>query len=124
MRQSYDHAQRKKSWVCTELARKDRALQEDRMRNLQEMEELKRFCCTEAETAKQLRIDELYFQEKESQSTVNQLTVQIQDLDKANSFNDNSEFYDPETASSSALSHVPSWPMSIPSPTAALACSL
>ena len=49
--------------------------------------------------------------EKESQSTVNQLTVQIQELqDKANSLNDGRDFHDPETASSSGLSHVPGHP--------------
>ena len=54
-------------------------------------------------------------QERESQSTVNQLTVQIQDLqDKVNSLNDSMEFNDSETASSAALSHVPSHPVSVP----------
>ena len=33
-----------------------------------------------------------------------------------NSLNDAQEFYDPETASSSGVSHVPNQPMSIPSP--------
>ena len=43
--------------------------------------------------------------------------VQIQELqDKVNSLNDAKEFYDLETASSSGLSHVPSQPVSIPSP--------
>ena len=42
---------------------------------------------------------------------------QIQELqDKVNSLTDATDFYDPETASSSALSHVPSQPISIPSP--------
>ena len=74
------------------------------MRSL--IEELNKMCCTEAERAKQLRKDETV-QEKESKSTVNQLMVQIQELqDKVNSLNDSREFYDPETASSSGLSHV------------------
>ena len=48
---------------------------------------------------------------------VNQLMVQIQDLqDKVNSLNEAKEFCDPETASSSGLSHLPSQPMKIPSP--------
>ena len=64
-----------------------------------------------------MRIDELPAQEKESQSTVNLLTVQIQELqDKVKSLSDSRVFCDPETASSSGLSHVPSHPMSIPSP--------
>ena len=37
-----DHSRREKCW-----------LQVDRMRNLQEIEELKEVCCTEAERAKQ-----------------------------------------------------------------------
>ena len=40
------------------------------MRSLQEIEELKRICCAAAERAKQLRIDELSIQEKESQSNL------------------------------------------------------
>ena len=43
--------------------------------------------------------------------------VQIQALqDKVNSLSDAKEVYDPETASSSGLSHVPSQPMSFQSP--------
>ena len=57
-------------------------------------------------------MDELSRQElQESQSTVNQLTVQIQELqDKVNSLSDSKDFHDPETASSSGLFHVPSHP--------------
>ena len=69
-------------------------------------------CCTEGERAKQLRTDELSIQEKESQSTVNQLTVQVQELlDKVSSLDDARACFDP---SSSGLSHVPSQPVSIP----------
>ena len=54
---------------------------------------------------------------KKSKYRVNQLMVQIQELqDKVNSLNRSREFCDPETASSSGLSHVPSQPMSIQSP--------
>ena len=68
-------------------------------------------CCTEAERAKQLRTDELFIQEQERKSTVNQIMVQIQELqDKVNSLNDTREFVDP----------VPSQPMSIPSPRGSL----
>ena len=41
---------------------------------------LKNICCTKAERSQQLRIEELSRQEKASKSTVNQLTVQIQEL--------------------------------------------
>ena len=53
---------------------------------------------------------------RKNQSAVNQPIVQFQELhDKANSLSDCRDFYDPETASSSGLSHVPSNPLSIPS---------
>ena len=114
--QLFDHSKREKNRLCTELDRRERVLQEDRMRTLQEIEELKNMCCTEAARAKQLRMDELSILEKESQSTVTQLTVPIQKIpNKVNSLSDFKEFYDPETASSPGLSHVLSHPVSIPS---------
>ena len=89
------------------------------MKCLQEIEEMKEMCCTGVERAKQLRIDEPSTQEKESKSAVNQLMVQLQELqDNVNSLSDAREFCDPETASSSGLSHVPSQPTRIPSPRA------
>ena len=49
--------------------------------------------------------------------TVSQLLTQIQDLqNKLNSLSDAKELYDPEIASSSLATHVPSQPSSIPSP--------
>ena len=55
-----------KGWNFTSLERRERVLQEGRVRSLLEIEELKKMCCTEAERAKQLRIDELSIQEKEN----------------------------------------------------------
>ena len=102
---------------------RDKAFQEDRARECQEVEELRRICCAEAHRARQLKYDELSTQQKENPSTLNLLMVQIQKLqDKVNSFNDAKEFCDPETASSSGLYHIPSQPMSIPA--AIHACSL
>ena len=64
-----------------------------------------------------MRTDELYAQKKEEPSTVNELLSRIQDLeDKVNALNEEKEFYDPETASTSGMSHVPSQPSRIPSP--------
>ena len=40
-----DHSQREKSWPYTELDRKERLLPEDRMRSLQEIQELKHVLC-------------------------------------------------------------------------------
>ena len=92
----------------------NRSFQEDRARSCQE---LRRICRTEAERSRQLRIDEVCTQKEGSKSTVHQLMAQIQEQqDKVNSLSDAKEFYDPETASSSGLFHVPSHTMSIPSP--------
>ena len=72
-------------------------------------------CCEETDRARQLRIDELSMQQERNPSTVSQLL--IQDLqNKVTSLTDAREFYDPETASSSGSSHVPSQPLNIPSP--------
>ena len=49
--------------------------------------------------------------------TVSQLLTQIQELQNTvNSLSDASQFYDPETASSSGATHVPSQPSTTPSP--------
>ena len=93
-----DQTRKEKSWLCDDLEMRNRAFQEDRARNCQEIIELRRICCTEAERAGHLRIDELSKQKEVSKSTVNQLMVQIQKLqDKMNALNDAKELYDPET---------------------------
>ena len=56
-------------------------------------------------------MDELSRQDKGSQSTVNQLTV-----DRVNSLSDSKDFFGLETASTSGLSHVPSHLVIVPSP--------
>ena len=58
------------------------------------------------------------FQRKrKNPSAVNHRVAQVQELqDKANFSNDAKQFNDPESASSSGLSRVPSQPTSIPSP--------
>ena len=96
---------------------RDRALQEDRTKVFKKLKNCKGLA-TQKLRARQLTIDELSSQDEECKSTVNQLEVQIQELqEKVNSLSDAREFYDPETASSSGLSHVPSQHMSISSPT-------
>ena len=50
-----DQSQRAKCWLCTELDRNERFLQEGRMKSLEEIEELQQLCCAVAERAKQLR---------------------------------------------------------------------
>ena len=66
-----------------------------------------------------MRIDELCRQQKEKPSTVNLLLSlsQSQELqDQVNSLNDEKDIYDPQKASSSGFSHVPSQPLRIPNP--------
>ena len=92
-----DEAQREKSWPCEELDIRNKASEEDRARDYQDIEELRRICCAEADRARRLKYDELSTQQKENPSTVNQLMVQIQELqDKVNSLNDAKEFCDPD----------------------------
>ena len=68
-----------------------------------------------------MRVDELSMQQERNPTTVSQLLTQIQDWqNKVNSLRDARDFYDPETASSSGASHVPSQPLNIPSPTGKL----
>ena len=51
------------------------------MRTIQEMKELKEICCSEAERVQASRTDEFSRDElRRSQSTVNQRTVRIQEL--------------------------------------------
>ena len=54
-----DQAQREKSWPSEKLEMRNRAFQEDRARGCQEIQELRRICCAEAERARQLKNDEL-----------------------------------------------------------------
>ena len=80
---------------------------------------LKRTCYSEAERTQELRTYDFSCHElRESQSTVNQRTVQVQELhDRVNSLhlNDLTDLHDPEIASSSRLSHVPTHPLIVPS---------
>lgn len=46
-----DQTQRDKSCLCNELKMRNRAFQEDSARNCEEIQELRRICCTEAERA-------------------------------------------------------------------------
>ena len=112
--QLINQTRRKKSWLCDESDMRIRAFQGDRARNCREIEELQRIFCVDTERARHLRCDEPSTQKEENNSTVNQFMVQIQELqDKVNSLNDAKESHDPETASSSGVSHVPSQLMSI-----------
>ena len=87
---------------------RNRLFQESRARNCQEIEELRRICCEEADRARQARIEELSEQQERNPITAR---TQLQDLqNKVYSLADARENYDPETASSSGASHVPGNP--------------
>ena len=82
----------------------------------QDIEELRRICCEETHSARQARFDELSMRQQKNPTTVSQLLTQIHDLqNKVNSLSDARIFDDPDTASSSGASHVPSQPSTFPS---------
>ena len=96
---------------------RSRLFRENRATYCQEIEEFRRICCEETDRAGQARIDELSLHQERNSTTVGQLLAQIQDVqNKVNSLSDAREFYDPETASSSGATDVPSQPSTIPSP--------
>ena len=77
---------------------------------------MRRTCCEEADRARQATIDELSTHQERNPTTVSQSLTQLQDLqNKVNSLLDAREFYDPETASSSGATHVPSQQSTFPS---------
>ena len=78
---------------------------------------MRRICCKETDRASQARIDELSMHQERNPTTMSQLLTQILDLqNKVNSFPDTRELYDPETASSSDVSHVLCQRLADPSP--------
>ena len=90
-----------------------------------QIEELKSICCEDGDRARQARIVKLSLHLERNPTTVRQLLTHFQDLqNKVNSFLVRCEriFYDPETASSSGATHVPSQPATIPSPRTMLCC--
>ena len=75
-----DQAQREKINLCGEVEMRNRLFQESRVRNCQEIAELRRICCEETDRARQLRIDELSVQEERDLDAVSRLLTQSQDL--------------------------------------------
>ena len=96
---------------------RNRLFREHEAKYCQEIEELRRNCREETNRARQARIDELSVHQERNPTTVSQLLTQIQVLqNKVNSLSDAGEFYDPETASSSGVTHVSIEPSTILSP--------
>ena len=93
-----DQTRREKIWLFEELEMRNKVFQEDRARNCQEIGDLRRICCAEAERPRPLKYDELSAQKEQNPTTVNQLMMQIQELqDKVDTLNDAKESYHPET---------------------------
>ena len=65
-----------------ELELRNMLFQEDHARDCQEIEELRRICCEEANRARQVKNDELSVHQKRNPTTVSQLIAQIRDLSK------------------------------------------
>ena len=104
-----DQAQRDEVSLYGELELRNRLFQESQAKDCQEIEELRRICCEDADRARQPRIDESSVHQERKPTTVGQLLTQIQELpSKANSLSDAREFYDPESGSSTGATHVPS----------------
>ena len=61
-----DQAQREKSWLCEESDLRNRACHEDRARNCQEIEEIRRIWCAEADRVRHLKYSELSTTERET----------------------------------------------------------
>ena len=104
--------------IRTKLQSRERAHQETRKQTMHELV-LKEICCSQAEKTQELRMDSLSRHEehsfekelRESQFTVDQHTVQIEDFqDRINSLSDARDFTDFETASSFGSCHVPGQP--------------
>ena len=105
----YEESRREQGRLHEELAHREKALRDTRIRNIHEVEELKR--------VQGMRIDEFSRHElTESHATLQELTSQIQDLqERTNCVNVSQEFQDEESICSVRLSHVPSDPTIIPS---------
>ena len=116
--QRADQAQRDNISLYGELEMRNGLFRENQAKDCQEIEELRRICCEETDhRARQARIDELSMHQERNLTIVSQLLTQILDSqNKVNSLSDASEFCDPESASSSGATHVPSQPSTTPSP--------
>ena len=89
-----DQAQREKVSLCGELEMRNSLFRENRAKDCQEIEELRRVCCEETDRARQARIDELSLHQERNPTTVRQLLTQIQDVqNKVNSLSDARDFW-------------------------------
>ena len=130
--QEYKVSRREQALLHAELQNRERAHQDARIKIIQEVEELNEICCSRADRTQDSRTDSLSRHEEShlgkclrgSQPTVDQLTVQIQEVQEhINDLNDARHFEHLETVSSSGSFHVPSHPSVVPSFSASLAAT-
>ena len=97
----YEESRREQGRLHEEVALREKALRDTRVRNSHEMEEMKR--------AQEMRVDEFSIQKlRESHATIQELTSQMQELqERVNYVNDSREFQDIESICSGKLSYVP-----------------
>ena len=96
--------------MCGELETKNRLHQEDHIRSCKEIEELRRRCYKEENKLTQYRLDEYSTHQDRDPNTVSHLEDQIRKL-QVNFLSDAREFHDPDSGSSSGISHVPDQPL-------------
>ena len=105
----YEESRREQARLHEELAQREKALRDTRIRNIHEVEKLRR--------AQEMRIDEFSRNEfRESHATIQELTSLIQELQEImNYMNDSRESQDIESICIGKLSHVPSQLAIVPS---------
>ena len=105
----YEESRREKARLHEELAQREKAVRDTRIRNIHEVGEVKR--------TQEMRIDEFSRDElRESHATIQELTSQIQELqERMNYMSDSREFQDVESICSGNLCHVPSQLAIVPS---------
>ena len=105
----YAESRREQSRLQEELVMKEKALRDSQIRNIHEMEEMKR--------AQELRVDEVAVQRsRENHEEIQRLTSQMPEIqDQMNSMNDLGEFQEVESNHGGRLSYVPSQPATLPS---------
>ena len=105
----YEETRREEARLHEDLAQREKALRDTRIRNIHEVEEMKR--------AQEMRIGEFSRNElRESHASFQEITSQIQESqERINYMSDSGEFQDVESICSGKLSHVPSQPAFVPS---------
>ena len=81
-----DQAQRSKISLYGQLELRNRLCQQNHATDCQEIEDLRRICCEETDSARQARIDELSVHQERNPTTVSQVMAQIRELHNKETF--------------------------------------